>query len=191
MKDRAPIAVIVLGAIALVAVVTWWLPRDADPAAAVVPELEAGSVADATVEAHPTPEPALPVAGDVRAPLEEADDGLGAEDLWAHISDPRNSDLPPRVFASLAKLGAEIVRADATGVGRGRWPHYWATDARAEPCCRELTVHASGAAKDPVSPGLVRVTVAWSGKGLGAADEARVSTIVLRRGATGWQPVRE
>lgn len=190
MRQPTPIAAILLGAVALAGVVTWWLPRDADPAAAVVPVVESGAARAGASEDQPTPQASTPASHVPLPPLEEADDGLNAEDLWAHIGDPRNSDLPPRLFASLAKLGAEVVRADATGVHRGRWPGYWATDARAEPCCRKMTVHSSGAAKDPLSPDVVRVTVAWSAKDLGHVG-ARVTTVVLRRISSGWEPIRD
>lgn len=190
MRQPTPIAAIVLGAIALVAVVTWWVPRDADPSAAVVPVAESRSARAGASQDQPTPEASTPASRAPQPPLEEADDGLNAEDLWAHISDPRNSDLPPRLFASLAKLGVKVVRADATGAQRDRWPDYWATDARAKTCCRRITVHSSGAAKDPVSPDVVRVTVAWSAEDLGDVG-ARVTTVALRRSSSGWEPVRD
>lgn len=191
MRDRAPIAVVVLGAIALVGVVTWWFPRDADPVAAVVPVLESGSPPAGVAEDRSTLQALTPASRAPLPALEDGDHGLSAEGLWTHFSDPRNSGLEPRLFASLSKLGVAIVRADATGEGRVRWPDYWVTDARAKPCCREITVHSAGAAKDPVARELARVTVAWSAEGLGATGQTRISTVVLRRSNTGWQPVRD
>lgn len=118
------------------------------------------------------------------------DEGFSSHDLWDHLNDPANSDLPPDLFAQLAQLGADVVRADATGHGRNQWSHHWATDeGRAQACCTNITVHAAGAYTHPTDPDAVQVTVIWTGTHPGRDNLVeQTSQIHLHPSPNGWRP---
>lgn len=94
-----------VGAVAVVAAVIWWTPADGGPAAALSAELEPASTA---VHALETPLPGTAAGADPATPaaLEDADDGYSDTDLWTHISDPKNSNLPSDLFEVLSEVGA-------------------------------------------------------------------------------------
>jgi hypothetical protein len=189
MSRRPPFALLGLGAAAAVVAVAWWLP-------AVPMSSEA---AEAPTESLPQVPPAWPnsgldgvddVAEDLPA-LPEDHQGLTDEELWAHISDPANSDLPSELFAELSQLGIDYVRADATGEGRDRWPDHWPEGARADPCCTDITIHAAGASRDPAMHDLVLVTVVWSSESpTDAAVSRRFSRVALHLDGPIWRPLR-
>lgn len=190
---KALVMRLVLGAAAVVAAVTWWAPQGSATADAessqLVPQevrrpLDHADAPDATESS--TPPTPLPPLG--------ADGGLSSDELFSHLSDPANSDLPPALFTELSELGVDVVRADATGVGRERWPEYWRSPTgRAAPCCTGVVVHAAGAAAHPSGDGTVHVTVLWTDVATphqDAAESLLTSFVRLRRTATGWQPLR-
>jgi hypothetical protein len=119
--------------------------------------------------------------------------GLTTEDVWQHLSDPANSNLPPEVFAATTRVAAEVVRADATGEGRDRWPGYWADadGTRASVCCSRVEIHAAGADADEADPDLVQALVIWSGWDSDDQVIAEATAVValVRQGGT-WVPVR-
>ena len=190
VSARPPVALLLVGAAAVVAAISWWVGNSALHA-------DAQPVSDPPamdVTANPT-EPLGPLPSTTRlaadAPLEEEDDGFGEEDLSAHISDPANSDLPPDLFTELTQLGVDVVRADVTAEGRDRWPEYWrsAASERTGKCCADVVIHAAGGFTDPTNRNVVIVTVIWE-----ATDErmgiVRVSHVALRQADEDWSPTR-
>ncbi len=163
MTSRPPVALLLLSTSAIVAAISWWL--SSSPVLAGAPQVpEPRGHVDTHDSAVPferrqrsgDPEPLMPL---------EDDDGLGEDELWAQISDPTNSDLPGELFDELTRLGTDVVRADATGRGRERWPEYWneAPSGRSDPCCDHVVIHGAGAFTDPANHNMVRVAVLWGG----------------------------
>lgn len=190
MSTRAPIALLVLCAVAVVGAVNWWLSPSSATADAVADPVthvdEALPPARRAAHAE-TSAPSGPLKQ--LAPLDD-DGGLANDELFAHLSDPANSDLPPELFAELSKLGAAVVRADATGIGREQWPEYWdrVPAPRADPCCSEIVVHAASATTDLSRDGVAQVMVLWKG-GAAPVENERVSFVHLQRTPAGWEPV--
>ena len=190
MSTRAPTALLVLGAAAVVGAVSWWLP----PSSATA-DADAESVLQVDEALQPAQRAAPPETTAANAPLKQLaplDDsgGLANEELLAHLSDPANSDLPPELFAELSELGVAVVRADATGIGREQWPEYWdrGPGARADPCCSEIVVQAASAANHPAVDGAVQVIVLWKDAAESTANE-RASFVRLQHARFGWEPV--
>jgi hypothetical protein len=104
---------------------------------------------------------------------------------WARLSDPGRSNLGVAVAAETSRLGAALVRADATGEGRDAFYGYWGA-GRAQPCCANVVVHAAGASATQ-HPDVVQVAVIWSAQRAGGGAVSEESTVVYfaRRG-TEW-----
>jgi hypothetical protein len=192
MSRRRRVAPLLLGAALVVASASWWLSDNPLPADAhAAPQPSPRDMASDPTSLSGRPETSTREASP--PPLENDEDGFASTDLWAHISDPANSDLPPDLFAELSALGTDVVRADTTGVGRDRWPGYWAVTAsgRADPCCSDMVIHAVGAFPDPGNHDAVRVTVVWSEAGaLSNGESARMADILLTRDHESWLPAR-
>ena len=191
MSTRAPIALIVLCAAAVVGAVSWWLS-----ASSAFADADAESVLQVDVALQPTQRAAPPETTAAKPPLKKSappddDGGLTDDELFAHLSDPANSDLPPALFAELSELGVAVVRADATGIGRKQWPKYWERrpTSRADPCCSNIAVQAASAATHPSGDGSVKVTVLWKDALASAATE-RVSFVHLHDTGSGWEPAK-
>ena len=102
---------------------------------------------------------------------------------WAQLSDPARSNLGPAVATETSRLGAALLRADATGAGRDAFYGYWGS-GRAQPCCANVVVHAAGASATQY-PDVVQVAVVWSASRLDGGPAVREQTTVLyfaRRG---------
>lgn len=191
MRPRPNVAVLLVSAAVVVAAISWWvgnstLHADAQPMTDP-PTIAAKATSTEPVEPLPSNIPVAP-----NASLEDEDDGLADEDLWSHISDPANSDLPPDVFNEVTQLGVDLVRTDATGHRRGRWPEYWrhGASARAAECCTDVVIHAAGGFTDPANPDVVNVTVVWGAREA-RAGSVRVTNVALRRTDEGWSPTHE
>ncbi len=180
---------LMLGAAALVAAIAWWAsPPTVSASASAFP---ARPAPDAATQ-WPVDEKAEPGAR-VASPLENVDDGLSNRELWQHISDPAKSNLPRELFAELTQLGVDVVRADATGVDRDRFPDYWAEypSGRADPCCTAIDVHAAGAYRLSTNRGLVRASVLWTAvESRSRGPLVRTTHVLLRNVASGWIPTR-
>ena len=102
---------------------------------------------------------------------------------WAQLSDPARSNLGPAVATETSRLGAALLRADATGEGRDAFYGYWGA-GRAQPCCANVVVHAAGASATQY-PDVVQVAVVWSASrvdGGPAVSEATTVFYFARRG---------
>ncbi len=103
---------------------------------------------------------------------------------WAQLSDPARSNLGPAVATETSRLGAALLRADATGDGRDAFYGYWGS-GRAQPCCADVVVHAAGASSTG-HPDVVQVAVVWSATRLDggpAISDANTVFYFARRGA--------
>jgi hypothetical protein len=180
--SRHAVAPLALGAVAIVAAAAWWIPLDPPS------HTEPANGSSAEFAAAPLLlQPGVEGAEDEVVPdaIDDGHDGFDSANLHDYLNDPANSDLPADTFAEVTQLAADIVRADATGQGRDRWPDYWDTDVRADPCCTAITVLAVGAYTDPSSADAVRVTVVWASERHG---ERTTDLLLVRRGQI-WQPV--
>jgi hypothetical protein len=181
--SRSAVAPLALGAVAIVAAAAWWIPLDppshAEPANGSPDEFAAAPL---------LLRPGVEGAEDAVVPdaIEDGHDGFDSANLYDYLNDPANSDLPADTFAEVTRLAADIVRADATGEGRHRWPDYWDTDVRADPCCAAVTILATGAYIDPSSTDAARVTVIWASEPHG---ERTTDLLLVRRDQT-WRPVQ-
>ena len=195
MSTRAPIALLVLGAAAVVGAVNWWVSPSSDTAGAVADSVVHVGEPLQPAQRAPHAETSTPSAPLKRlAPLDD-DGGLDNDELFAHLSDPANSDLPPALFAELSQLGVAVVHADATGIGREKWSAYWdhVSGARADPCCSDIEAHAASAATHPSADGTVQVIVVWtdvSSAHRPAPEQEVVSFVRLRSTPSGWEPTR-
>ena len=84
--------------------------------------------------------------------------------------------------AEASRLGAALVRADATGEGRDAFYGYWGA-GRAQPCCADVVVHAAGASATRY-PDVAQVAVIWSAQRAngGAVSEQTTVVYFARRG---------
>lgn len=171
MTHRSRVVLLVVGAL-LALVVGLALATGSDEAGEQSDEADEEPAATASPEPSPVLEDSHDDQGD-EADQEDAEpppDPHGGDnqplvtddEVWADIADPANSDLPPDQFQQAADVAAAVVRADTTGQGRERWPHYW-QDRRAQPCCADVTIHAAGARHHPDHADEVEATVVWSG----------------------------
>ena len=108
---------------------------------------------------------------------------------WAQLSDPARSDLGPAVAAETSRLGAALLRADATGEGRDAFYGYWGS-GRAQPCCANVLVHAAGASTTRY-PYVVQVAVIWSATRLdgGPAVFEQTTVFYFAHRGTHWVPL--
>lgn len=107
---------------------------------------------------------------------------------WAQISDPTRSDLPVPLASEASAMGAALVRADVTGDGRDAFYGYWGV-GRAQPCCRNVVIHAAGASSTTTS-GVVQVAVIWSAERLDGQLVTEETTVVfLAHRGTIWVPL--
>ena len=104
---------------------------------------------------------------------------------WAQLSDPGRSNLGVAVAAETSRLGAALVRADATGEGRDAFYGYWGA-GRAQPCCANVVFHAAGASATQ-HPDVVHVAVIWSAQRAGGSAVSEETTVVyFARQVTQW-----
>lgn len=135
------------------------------------------------VDDDPVARPAAPVTTTAPGPpwASIGEDAPTKAGHWAQLSDPARSNLgAPMPEAS--RLGAALVRADATGEGRDAFYGYWGA-GRAQPCCPDIVVHAAGASATQY-PDVVQVAVIWSAQHIGADAASEQTTVVYfaRRG---------
>ena len=122
-------------------------------------------------------------------PWSDISDGATSEaDYLARLNDPARSDLPPQTAATLAQLGADVVRADLSGEGRERFPGYWSSAAAAATArCTDVVIEAAGAASLPGSTGS-RVAVVWSGVCGSVRSTERTTVVYFADIAGQWRP---
>ena len=105
---------------------------------------------------------------------------------WAQLSDPARSNLGAAVATETSRLGAALLRADATGEGRDAFYGYWGA-GRAQPCCANVVVHAAGASATQY-PDVVQVAVIWSATRLdgGPAVSEQTTVFYFARRGINW-----
>ena len=141
--------------------------------------------AGAPSEPAPSSTPASSTTSTVASPPWAAigEDAPTKAGYWAQLSDPARSNLGAAVATETSRLGAALLRADATGEGRDAFYGYWGS-GRAQPCCANVVVHAAGASATPY-PDVVQVAVVWSATRLDggpAVNEATTVFYFARRG---------
>lgn len=173
---RALVAVAVVGAF----VGTWALLR---------PPGAARPLTSTSAEGPSAPAPSSTLASSTTSTVASPPWAAIGEDAptkagyWAQLSDPARSNLGPAVATETSRLGAALLRADATGDGRYAFYGYWGA-GRAQPCCANVVVHAAGASATQY-PDIVQVAVIWSATRLDGRPAVSEQTTVFyfaRRG---------
>lgn len=145
----------------------------------------------AGIQASSTSSPASPATTATASPpwAVIGEDAPTKAGYWAQLSDPARSDLGPAVATETSRLGAALLRADATGEGRDAFYGYWGT-GRAQPCCTNVVVHAAGASSTG-HPDVVQVAVIWSASRLdgGPAVVEQTTVFYFARRGTQWVPL--
>ncbi len=136
----------------------------------------------------PSSTPGSPTATTVASPpwAGIGEDAPTKAAYWAQLSDPARSDLGQAVATETSRLGAALLRADATGEGRDAFYGYWGI-GRAQPCCADFVVHAAGASSTG-HPDVVQVAVVWSATRLdgGSAVSEQTTVLYFARRGTHW-----
>ncbi|MFD5755041.1 hypothetical protein ACFWIZ_07260 [Streptomyces sp. NPDC127044] len=104
------------------------------------------------------------------------------------------ADLPPGDARQLLAMGRSLLRADATGAGRRRWPTVFTADGRAVPrgFARFRTQAAS--ARRAGGGGRAVVHLVWAGADRGGTyTDGRITdwrfTHTTRKGSPTWTPL--
>jgi hypothetical protein len=122
-----------------------------------------------------------------------SDGATSLEDYYAQLNDPHRSDLAPALAAETAQQARVFETAELTGAGRHLFPGYWSSEGGQGdrgPCCRNLAIHAAGAASVPGRADLVRVAVVWAADDLtGAHLEGQTTVVYLALRAGRWEPL--
>jgi len=176
---RALVAVAVIGAF----VGAWALLR---PPETTRPLFSTG--AEGPSAPAPSSTPASSTTSTVPSPPWAAigEDAPTKAGYWAQLSDPARSNLGPAVATETSRLGAALLRADATGDGRDAFYGYWGA-GRAQPCCASVVVHAAGASATQY-PDVVQVAVVWSASRLdgGPAVSEQTTVFYFARRGINW-----
>ncbi len=120
------------------------------------------TTAGAPSEPAPSSTPASSTTSTVASPPWAAigEDAPTKAGYWAQLSDPARSNVGVAVATETSRLGAALLRADATGEGRDAFYGYWGA-GRAQPCCANVVVHAAGASATQYLD-VLQVAVIWS-----------------------------
>ncbi|MER8225842.1 hypothetical protein ABTZ58_35930 [Streptomyces sp. NPDC094143] len=129
---------------------------------------------------------ALPPHGDGAAGDRAIQQAL--EDAWP-------ADLPPEDEAQLRATGRELLRADATGIGRSRWPEFFGPSAReiaSAFATARFRVQAVIARRDGAAHRAV-VHLVWAGTDRGGTHgDGRISDLyfarIMKKGQPTWAP---
>ncbi|MFJ5218757.1 hypothetical protein ACIP98_29060 [Streptomyces sp. NPDC088354] len=154
-----------------------------------------GRLATATAAAV-GPRARLPTGGLVTATPTTMDaPPLGAGPAADHLiqegldqAEPSGLSLPADTAARAVAIGRAVWTADATGVGRERWPDYF-TDSAPAAAYTRFRIQAAAAHRDR-SQGVV-VRLVWAGADpAGTFLEQRTATVRLIRKGTSWTPAQ-
>ncbi|MDX3075898.1 hypothetical protein [Streptomyces sp. MI02-7b] len=123
--------------------------------------------------------------------LPPPDAGPGADQLVQQALDQAaRSGLTDATARRVVAIGRAVWTADATGTGRGRWPHYFTGPAPAAAYTR-FRIQAAVASRDPNRPQGVVVRLVWAGADpAGTFLEQRTATVRLVRKGTSWTPAQ-
>ncbi|MFF4137463.1 hypothetical protein ACFY1B_39595 [Streptomyces mirabilis] len=103
------------------------------------------------------------------------------------------ADLPPGDARQLLVMGRSLLRADATGAGRGRWPTVFTAEGRAlAPAFARFRIQAAIARRDS-GGGRAVVHLVWAGADRGGTyTDGRITDWYFARtstkGASTWTP---
>ncbi|GGV73044.1 hypothetical protein GCM10010277_86620 [Streptomyces longisporoflavus] len=165
-------------------------PGPQDTAAAQPPGDPAARARSPRPDSSPTPSPSkpsasmLPVRGEGRAADRQIQHLL--EEAWP-------ADLPPALEQQLRREGAALLRADATGAGRDRFPAVFGNrpDTAVAPAFSRLRIQAAIARKD-TRPGRAVVHLVWAAADRGGTyTDNRITDLYFRRtkGDGPWTPL--
>ncbi|MFE3410717.1 hypothetical protein ACFXMT_21060 [Streptomyces mirabilis] len=104
------------------------------------------------------------------------------------------ADLPPGDARQLLAMGRSLLRADATGAGRGRWPTVFTAEGRAlAPAFARFRIQAAIARRDS-GGGRAVVHLVWAGADRGGTyTDGRITdwrfTHTTRKGSPTWTPL--
>ncbi|WP_240364036.1 hypothetical protein [Streptomyces sp. RLB3-6] len=165
---------------------------------ALVPRSPAASPAKGSV-ANGVPAPAHaasnPTRGAAVSALPPHGEGVAGDRVIQEALDAAwPADLPPGDARRLLAMGRSLLRADATGAGRGRWPTVFTAEGRAlAPAFARFRIQAAIARRDS-GGGRAVVHLVWAGADRGGTyTDGRVTdwrfTRTTRKGLPTWIPL--
>ncbi|MGW2748440.1 hypothetical protein [Streptomyces sp. NPDC001450] len=90
----------------------------------------------------------------------------------------------------LVDLASRIWRAEATGIGREKWPDYFGDEPLRAPY-RDVRIQAGIARTVGSSPDRARVRLVWAGVDpAGDEEDGRLAQVVFIRHNSAWHPIR-
>jgi len=100
------------------------------------------------------------------------------------------SDLPAGAERQLVAAGRKLLRADATGVGRGAWPAMFAAAERTVvvPAFTRFRIQAVVAHRDGAGRALVHLVWAGADRG-GTYQEGRIADFSFIKKGQAWTPL--
>ncbi|MET9122197.1 hypothetical protein [Streptomyces sp. NPDC004528] len=106
------------------------------------------------------------------------------------------ADLPAADARDLVAEGRALLRADATGAGRDRWPAYFTAGGRSPglaPAFSRFRIQAVIARKDPTGPGRAVVHAVWAAADRGGTyTDGRLTDLhfvhITTKGHVRWIP---
>jgi len=117
-------------------------------------------------------------------PIHESD-----QQIQQILAGTQPADLPTAQERALVALAGQILTADVTGVGRGRWPAYFGAVAPIE-TYGDVRVHAGIARRHDGSDAVVDTTLIWSGTSPhGQHVSWQYAVIRLAWDGRSWQPL--
>ncbi|MDT0392328.1 hypothetical protein [Streptomyces dubilierae] len=142
-----------------------------------------------------TTTPAAPGPGEVSALPPHGDGAAGDQAIQQALEAAWPADLPPKDEAQLRAAGRELLRADATGIGRSQWPAVFGAPGRAiAPAFATVgfRVQAVIARRDGATHRAV-VHLVWAGTDRGGTHtDGRISdlhfTRTIKKGQPTWAP---
>ncbi|MFI8221361.1 hypothetical protein [Streptomyces sp. NPDC085932] len=142
-----------------------------------------------------TTTPAAPGRGEVSALPPHGDGAAGDRAIQQALEAAWPADLPPKDETQLRAAGRELLRADATGIGRSQWPAvFGAPDRAIAPpfATARFRVQAVIARRDGAAHRAV-VHLVWAGTDRGGTHtDGRISdlhfTRTMKKGQPTWAP---
>ncbi len=206
MPNSTRILVIATVLLAVCGLVLLAVPHGREPlgspkapgASAPVPRSPAASPARGSV-ANDVPAPAHaasnPTGGAAVSALPPHGEGVAGDSVIQEALDAAwPADLPPGDARQLLAMGRSLLRADATGAGRGRWPTVFTAEGRAlAPAFARFRIQAAIARRDS-GGGRAVVHLVWAGADRGGTyTDGRITdwrfTHITRKGSPTWTPL--
>lgn len=173
-------------------------PKAPDPSALVPRSPAASPTKGSAANAVPAPAHAAsnPTRGAAVSALPPHGEGVAGDRAIQEALDAAwPADLPPGDARQLLAMGRSLLRADATGAGRGRWPTVFTAEGQAlAPAFDRFRIQAA-IARRAGGGGRAVVHLVWAGADRGGTyTDGRITdwrfTHITRKGSPTWTPLR-